>query len=57
MRIATFALLLPLALGGCLSFSSSSPPRQTIVVPPSTNTTVLAPGTTVVCSNGMQPPC
>jgi hypothetical protein len=50
MKIATFVLLLPLALGGCLSFTSSPPPpRQTIVVPPA--------GSTVVCSNGMQPPC
>jgi hypothetical protein len=50
MRTLTLALLLPLCLGGCLSFSSSSPPRQTIVVPPSNSTTV-------VCSNGTQPPC
>jgi hypothetical protein len=57
MRIVTLVLLLSLTLAGCLSFSSSSPPRQTIVVPPSTNTTVLAPGTTIVCTNGMQPPC
>ena len=56
MRIITLALLLPLTLAGCLSFSSSSPPpRQTIVVPPST--TVLPPGTTVVCTSGLQPPC
>src|ERR1700722_6247670 len=50
MRITAFVLLLPLALAGCLSFTSSpSPPRQTIVVPPA--------GSTVVCSNGLQPPC
>jgi hypothetical protein len=49
MKITAFALLLPLALAGCLSFSSSAPPpRQTIVVPPA--------GSTVVCSNGLQPP-
>jgi hypothetical protein len=50
MRIVTLSLLLPLALAGCLSFSTSSPPRQTIVVPP-------ASSTTVVCTNGLQPPC
>ena len=36
-------LLLPLLLGGCLSFSSSNPP------PPSHTTVVVPPGTTVVC--------
>jgi len=36
MRLA-FAILLPLALCGCLSFSSSSPP------PPAHNTTVVMP--------------
>ena len=55
MRFATFVLLLPLALGGCLSFTSSpQPPKQTIVVPPAT---VVPPGSSVVCSNGLQPPC
>jgi len=44
-------LLLPLSLGGCLSFSSSNPP------PPSHTTVVLTPGTTVVCPDGSQPPC
>jgi hypothetical protein len=45
-------VLLPLSLGGCLSFSSSNPP------PPSSNSTVVVPpGTTVVCSNGTAPPC
>lgn len=45
------AVLLPLLLGGCLSFSSSDPsppPRTTVVVPP---------GSTVVCPNGGAPPC
>jgi hypothetical protein len=42
MRLALFVLLLPLALGGCLSFSSSDPP------PPAHNTTVVVPpGSTV----------
>jgi hypothetical protein len=54
MRISNVFLLVPLAmamalaLGGCISFSSSAPPRQTIVVPSNT---------TIVCSNGAQPPC
>jgi hypothetical protein len=37
MRLTWIVLLLPLALGGCLSFSSSNPP------PPATHTTVVAP--------------
>lgn len=45
-------LLMPLTLGGCLSFSSSDPP------PPRSNTTVVVPqGSAVVCSDGSQPPC
>jgi hypothetical protein len=44
-------LLLPLALGGCLSFSSSDPP------PPSHTTVVVPPGSTAVCANGTAPPC
>lgn len=46
-RLSLLVLALPLALGGCLSFSSS-PARETLVVPP---------GTTLVCPNGTQPPC
>jgi hypothetical protein len=37
MRLALIALLLPLALAGCLSFSSSSPSA------PAGNTTVVTP--------------
>jgi hypothetical protein len=37
MRLALMALLLPLALAGCLSFSSSNPS------PPASNTTVVTP--------------
>jgi hypothetical protein len=37
MRFALFVLLLPLGLGGCLSFSSSDPP------PPAHNTTIVTP--------------
>jgi hypothetical protein len=53
MRVSRLILLLlPLTLGGCLSFSSSDP------APPRSNTTVIVPpGSTVVCSNGMAPPC
>ena len=48
LSLSVLVLALPLALGGCLSFSSSSPPRETVLVPP---------GTTLVCANGLQPPC
>jgi hypothetical protein len=42
MRLALLTLLLPLALGGCLSFSSSDPPK------PAPNTTIVVPpGSTV----------
>jgi hypothetical protein len=53
VRMSRFILLLlPLSLGGCLSFSSSNPP------PPNQNTTIVVPpGSTVVCSNGSPPPC
>jgi hypothetical protein len=37
MRLALIALLLPLALTGCVSFSSSDPP------PPASNTTITTP--------------
>jgi hypothetical protein len=51
MRLFFFVLLLPAALGGCLSFSSSTPPRTTVVVP-------AQPGQAVaVCANGYAPPC
>ena len=42
MRLVPVVLMLPLALGGCLSFSSSHPP------PPANNTTIVVPpGSTV----------
>lgn len=44
-------LVVPLALGGCVSLSSSNPP------PPSNTTVVVPQGTTVVCPNGTSPPC
>ena len=37
MRLTLIALLLPFALAGCLSFSSSSPSQ------PAPNTTVITP--------------
>ena len=52
MRVTRLVLvLLPLSLGGCLSFSSSDPP------PPRNTTVVVPPGSTVTCSNGQAPPC
>lgn len=45
------SLLLPLALGACVSFSSSNPP------PPATSTIVVPAGTTVVCADGSSLPC
>ena len=57
MKLVLFAILMPLLLAGCLSFSDSTPGRTTVIVPPAGNTTVLAPGTTVVCTNGRTPPC
>jgi len=50
-RMRLLVLLIPLAVSGCLSFSSSNPP------PPAPKTVVLPPGTTIVCSNGSPPPC
>jgi hypothetical protein len=48
MKKLLIAVVLPLSLAGCLSFSSSEPPKTTVVVPP---------GSTVTCSNGMAGPC
>lgn len=48
-RSMLIAIMLPLALGGCLSFSSSDPsppPRTTVVVPAQSTVTTPAP----VCS-------
>jgi len=41
MRLSLFVLLLPLALGGCLSFSSSNPS------PPASSTVIVPQGSTV----------
>ena len=44
------ALLVPLALGGCFSYSDSTPQP--------THTTVVVPqGSVVTCANGAAPPC
>ena len=52
MRLSWLILLLPLALAGCFSFSSSNPS------PPRHDTTVIVPqGTRPVCANGTAPPC
>jgi len=51
MRLSALVLLLPFALAGCLSLSSSNPP------PLAQNTIVVPPGTRVVCANGSPPPC
>jgi hypothetical protein len=44
-----FALMVPLALGGCFSYDSSPPPQHTTVVVPQ--------GSVVTCTNGAVPPC
>jgi hypothetical protein len=49
MKKLLLAVLLPLSLGGCLSFSSSPPPKNTTVVVPQ--------GSSVTCSNGQPGPC
>jgi hypothetical protein len=44
------ALVVPLALGGCFSYSDTSTPPQ--------HTTIVVPqGSTVTCTNGAIPPC
>jgi hypothetical protein len=49
MRKLLLVALIPLGLGGCLSFHENpAPARNTIVVPP---------GSTTVCSNGQPGPC
>jgi hypothetical protein len=49
MKKLLLVALIPLSLGGCLSFSDSTPPRNTTIVVP--------PGSTVTCSNGAPGPC
>jgi hypothetical protein len=50
MKKLLIVALIPLGLGGCLSFSDNSPP------PPHT-TIVVPPGASVSCSNGQPGPC
>lgn len=45
------ALLLPLCLSACFSYSETPPP------PASHTTLVVPPGSTVTCANGAVPPC
>jgi hypothetical protein len=51
-------LVSPIALGGCMSFTTDTthPPQNTTVVVPPTSTTTSTT-TTVVCSNGAPAPC
>jgi hypothetical protein len=44
MKLSWFLVLLPLALGGCFSFSSSNPP------PPNHTTVVVPQGSATTCS-------
>jgi hypothetical protein len=50
MKKLLLVVLVPLSLGGCLSFHESAPP-------PKNTTIVVPPGSTVTCSNGLAPPC
>ncbi len=50
MRKLLFALVLPLSLGGCFSYTEAPPA-------PKTTTIVVPPGSTVTCANGLAPPC
>jgi hypothetical protein len=45
------ALMVPLALGGCFSYSETPSPTHTTVVVPPGSTTVTT------CPNGAAPPC
>jgi hypothetical protein len=49
MTKVLLAVLLPLALGGCISLHDNPTPKSTTIVVP--------PGSTVTCSNGMPGPC
>ncbi|MBN8897010.1 MAG: hypothetical protein J0H19_11310 [Rhodospirillales bacterium] len=50
MRKLLVALVVPLTLGGCFSYTErpAPPPGPAIVLPP---------GSTVACPNGLAPPC
>ncbi len=50
MKKLLLAALIPLSLGGCLSFSSSPPPHNTtVVVPPGSSATCTKDGSVVPC--------
>ena len=49
MKVLTAALIL-LTLTGCISSSRPAAPATTVIVPANSHTTV-------VCSDGTQPPC
>jgi hypothetical protein len=50
MKKLLLTALIPLGLGGCISYSDSPPaPRSTTIVVP--------PGSTVTCTNGQLGPC
>jgi hypothetical protein len=50
MRKLLLAVLIPLSLGGCLSFHENPPP-------PRNTTVVVPPGSSVTCTNGTTAPC
>jgi hypothetical protein len=50
MRKVLLTALIPLFLGGCLSFHENPPP-------PKNTTIVVPPGSTMTCTNGMPAPC
>ncbi len=49
MKKLLLVILVPLSLGGCLSYTESPTPKTTTVVVP--------PGSAVVCANGQPGPC
>jgi len=49
MRRLIVVLLVPLTLGGCLSYTAPPQPAHTTVVVPN--------GSAVACPNGAAPPC
>lgn len=63
MRKLIYVALIPLCLGGCLSYTRSAPNPDVVVVPSNQPTvvlpgsTVVPSGSTVVCANGTRPPC
>ena len=68
-KLGLILMLAPMALGGCISSTTTPAPRTTtLVVPQAQSATVMVPSattvmvpqgsnTTVICSNGTAPPC